>query len=195
MSLLVLILLPINTMAPQEPCCWDDLCFITLQVHLSHIRGRQSTWSIMVTRPVSQTWTVMWSPLSSCGEDARRAARHPLLSTLWAGSKVSSGPAVTRSLKSKPYYRCLNQCFVSGCPQDLDFSCWWTWFASYPCHTLSSLVTAVSPTVPLSRQSFSEQRTATRRTHLPRQPCTSSQRTTHPREVTLTSLYSRSSRE
>lgn len=78
-------------MTPQEPCCWDDLCFITRQVHLSPIRGRQSTWSIMVTRPVSQTWTVTWNPSSSCGEDARRAARHPSLSTLWAGSKVSSG--------------------------------------------------------------------------------------------------------
>lgn len=87
------------------------------------------------------------------------------------------------------------KCFVSGCPQDLDFSCWWTWFASFRCHTLSSSVTAASPTAPLLPLSFSERRTATRRTHPPKQPWTSLRRTTSPQKVTLTSLYSQNSRE
>lgn len=70
--------------------------FVTLQVHLSHIRRRQSTWSTMGTRPVSPTWTVTLNPSSSCGEDARRAARRPSSSTPWAGSKVSSGSGVEK---------------------------------------------------------------------------------------------------
>lgn len=82
-----------------------------------------------------------------------------------------------------------------GCPQGLDFSCWWTWSASSRSRMWSSSVTVASHSVHLSLQSFWGQRRASRRTHLPRPLWTSSQRAKFPPEVTLTSSCSQSFKE
>lgn len=86
-------------------------------------------------------------------------------------------------------------CACLGCPQGLDFSCWWTWSASSRSRMSSSSVTVASHSVHLSLRSFWGRHRASRRTHLPRPLWTSSQRATFPREVTLTSSSSQSFKE
>lgn len=92
-----------------------DLCWIIFQVLLSRISAHQSTWSTMVSRPASPTWTATWSPLSSCGADAPRAERLPSLSTPWAGSKVSSGYALWRQWKRTRNFKYTNSVWTSVC--------------------------------------------------------------------------------
>lgn len=86
-------------------------------------------------------------------------------------------------------------CACLGRPQDLDFSCSWTWSASSQSRMSSSSDTVAPPSVPPSVQSFWGQHTAARRTHLPRPLWTSLRRATVPPGVTLILLYNQSFKE